>query len=69
MANRSLDWLRPAKWIVLSTLWLRDGPQQAGVYWPFATILTKGTQLAIFIRGTETYQDWLTGKGRVRKSS
>lgn len=61
MGNSSLEWLRPVGWRVLSTLWVKDGPAQAGVTWPFATVLLKGKQLVILIRGTETYADWLTG--------
>ncbi|WIA42326.1 hypothetical protein OEZ86_008339 [Tetradesmus obliquus] len=60
MGNSSLEWLRPVGWRVLSTLWVKDGPAQAGVTWPFATVLLKGKQLVILIRGTETYADWLT---------
>jgi hypothetical protein len=61
MGNSSLEWMRPAVWRVVSTLWVMDGPAQAGVYWPFATVLIKGNQMAFLIRGTETYDDWLTG--------
>jgi hypothetical protein len=64
MRNSSQEWLRPAGWTVLSTLWVMDGPAQAGVYWPFATVLLKGNLMAFLIRGTETYADWLTGEGR-----
>jgi hypothetical protein len=62
MSNSFLEWLRPAGWRVVSTLWVKDGPAQAGVYWPFATVLLKGSQMAFLIRGTETYADWLTGR-------
>jgi hypothetical protein len=62
MGNSSQEWLWPVGWRVVSTLWVMDGPAQAGVYWPFATVLIKGNQMAFLIRGTETYDDWLTGK-------
>jgi hypothetical protein len=62
MRNSAQDWLRPAGWTVLSMLWVMDGPAQAGVYWPFALVLLKGNQMAFLIRGTETYDDWLTGE-------
>lgn len=61
MGNSSLEWLRPAGWQVVSTLWVLDGPAQAGAYWPFATVLVKktrfGSQMAIFVRGTATHKD------------
>jgi hypothetical protein len=66
MANSSQEWMRPAGWRVVSTLWVMDGPAQAGVYWPFATVLIKGSQMAFLIRGTETYDDWLTGASLLR---
>jgi hypothetical protein len=63
MANKAQEWLRPAGWQVESTLWVPTGP--APFYTtnsPIATILTKGKQMTILIRGTQTIADMLTGE-------
>jgi hypothetical protein len=52
MDDKSQEWLRPAGWHVESTLWV---PTEPAPYFttnsPIATILTKGKQMAILIRG------------------
>lgn len=52
------DWLVPAGWTVHSTLWQPNG---GGQYWPFATIIYKGSEVAILVRGSQTEQDWKAG--------
>jgi hypothetical protein len=52
------DWLVPVGWTVHSTLWQPNG---GGMFWPFATVISKGGEVAIFIRGSQTEQDWKTG--------
>lgn len=54
-------WLVPDGWTVHSTLWQAGGNDKSGVYWPFATVIYKGRNVAILIRGTQTEQDAKTG--------
>lgn len=54
-------WLVPAGWTVHSTLWQAGGNEKSGLYWPFATVIYKGRDVAILIRGSQTEQDWRTG--------
>lgn len=65
------EWLRPAGWTVLSTLWAPVAPKKlidtlpvpaSKTTSPIATILTKGSHLTVLIRGTQTVADMLTGE-------
>ena len=53
-------WLVPAGWTAHSTMWQVGGTEKSGRYWPFATIIHKGGEVAILIRGSQTEQDWKT---------
>lgn len=49
------DWVVPAGWSVHSTLWQPNG---GGMYWPFATIVSKGSEVVLLVRGSQTEYDW-----------
>uniref|UniRef100_A0A383WB42 Fungal lipase-type domain-containing protein n=1 Tax=Tetradesmus obliquus TaxID=3088 RepID=A0A383WB42_TETOB len=59
--NKALEWMRPASWTVLSTLWVPTS-LYSNTSSPIATILTnsKTKQMTILIRGTQTLADLLT---------
>lgn len=49
------DWVVPAGWSVHSTLWQPNG---GGMYWPFATIASRGSEVVLLVRGSQTEYDW-----------
>lgn len=49
------DWKVPPGWSVHSTLWQPNG---GGQYWPFATVISKGSEVVLLVRGSQTEYDW-----------
>jgi hypothetical protein len=41
-------------------MWQPSG-DKTDKYWPFATVISKGGEVAILIRGSQTEQDWKSG--------
>lgn len=66
MPSPSQQWLKPAGWQVVSTLWLKGGGEvEKGTaeYSPFAVIIKQDTvsMMSVLLRGSHSLAEWMAG--------